>query len=97
MTRINFVHTDVQKEWEQAELCPYLVFLLNCIMQETMNVTLKAIKTSCNLLDNNSGIESVFKIIQSHVGRKLSGKNPVLRSNQHGAHVNQQILYSELC
>lgn len=97
MTGINFIYTNGQIEWEQAELCPYLVFSLNCITQETMNVTLKATKTSCNLLDNNSGIKNVFKIIQCHVGRKLSGKNPILRSNQHGAHVNYQTLYSELC
>lgn len=69
-------------------MCPYLVFILNCIMQETMKATLKAIKTSCNLLDNNSGIKRVFKTIQCHVGTKVSGKNPILRSNQHEARVN---------
>lgn len=41
-----------------------------------MTVNLKAFKTSCDLLDNNSGIKNVFKIIQCEAGRKLSGKNP---------------------
>lgn len=73
MTRINFIYPNGQMEWEQDELCP-LIFI--------------CIKTSCNLLDSNSGIKSVFKTIQCHVGRKLSGKNPFLRSIQHEAHVN---------
>jgi len=40
MTGANFIYANGQMEGEQSELCPYLVFILNCIMQETMHVTL---------------------------------------------------------